>query len=169
MKVLRELYESKVLLEQQLHQLEGQLKSLGLANALEPLRDAEGFPRGDLDLSAVLPLRKAVAMKKADLKVVVACLEKALKSGIPLQVAVPELGNAPLSGIFSRAFGSDILPLDIFIGEVGTESLQVVRFVQAQVQVFTLNNIEFMSKELALCATFLPEAPSPQSAANGQL
>jgi hypothetical protein len=167
MKVLRELCLSKVLLEQQLNQLECELKNLGLSNALEPLRDVGGFPRADLDLAAVLPLRKAVAMKKADLKVVVSCLEKALKSGITLQTTVPELGNSPLSGIFTSAFGNQIQPLDIFIGEFGMESLQIVRFLQGQVQVFCLNNIDLVvSREIANFATFLPV---PHSTANGQL
>ncbi len=66
----------------------------------ESLHDADGFPRSDVPLDRILPLRQEFRILQSDHSVVMNTIERALKSGVPLQSSI---GDAQSAGIVVSA------------------------------------------------------------------
>ena len=102
---LRLLCNERVRLEHEMAQTQTQLAEVNKVGLLskagvpllhEPLRDSAGFPRGDIALDKVLPLRRTLRMLQSDHAVLTGAIESILKTGIGLQ---EEVCREPLLGI----------------------------------------------------------------------
>ncbi|RKP36868.1 hypothetical protein BJ085DRAFT_16515 [Dimargaris cristalligena] len=77
MDAARELLDRKDIIENQLRTLEASLHKQGVG-LNDPLIDAEGFPRADIDVSAVRVIRVEILKLRNDLKQLMADMEQCL-------------------------------------------------------------------------------------------
>ncbi|KAJ1876275.1 putative 26S proteasome regulatory subunit [Coemansia sp. RSA 1722] len=77
METTQKLVKRKSELESEIRALELDLKSHGV-NRTEPLLDQDGFPRSDIDIVAIVEIRRSLNYKQNDLKALMAEIEQSL-------------------------------------------------------------------------------------------
>ncbi|KAJ3370542.1 26S proteasome non-ATPase regulatory subunit 9 [Allomyces arbusculus] len=93
----RQLVAEKDQLDASIRELEGALRSHGVSMD-EPLVDAHGFPRADIDVYAVRGLRHQIICMRNDLKAKYAEIEHALIAAhASVAVTTPTVASAPAS------------------------------------------------------------------------
>ncbi|KAJ1647395.1 putative 26S proteasome regulatory subunit [Coemansia erecta] len=77
METTQALMKRRTELESEIRALELDLKSLGV-NRTEPLVDKDGFPRADIDIVAIVEIRRSLNYKQNDLKSLMKEIEQSL-------------------------------------------------------------------------------------------
>lgn len=99
----------------------------------ESLHDADGFPRGDVPLHRVLPLKREFHMLQNDHCVLMRTIEAALKTGISLQERIH--ASEPLGIIVSEEHNEKRLEAGFRVGDIVAvlgplNTAHVIRFGQ---------------------------------------
>ncbi|KAJ1945452.1 putative 26S proteasome regulatory subunit [Linderina macrospora] len=99
----QELLKQKDILESELRDLESQLRSHGVTRT-EPLMDANGFPRADIDIATIRQIRTSLIYKQNDLKALMAEIESSLLALHQDTKSEPgsELADPPRRRAFAR-------------------------------------------------------------------
>ena len=105
----------------------------------ESLHDADGFPRSDVPLDRILPLRQEFRILQSDHSVVMNTIERALKSGVPLQSSIEDAQSAGI--VVSANDKHDPMVRVGDIVAVSAERVSVIRFTDT-VEVYEIQHCE---------------------------